>query len=59
MAEEEHELDFELTIDTPYLVLTGELWDVCYEIWKNNDRVMLQHCISHAKMAQVVEILRH
>ena len=25
----EHESDLELTTDTPYLALTGELWGVC------------------------------
>ena len=27
----EHNLDFELTQDTPYLVLTDALWEVFYE----------------------------
>ena len=32
MTEREHKLYFELTIDTPYLALTGELWDICCDI---------------------------
>ena len=28
--------DFEPTTDTPYLVLTDELWGVCYENFEEN-----------------------
>ena len=31
---------FEVTKDTPYLALTGELWDVFGEYYVNNDRVI-------------------
>ena len=31
MTPVEHESDFKLTTDTPYLGLTGELWSVCCE----------------------------
>ena len=31
---------FELTANTPYLALTGELWGVCYENFEEFDRVI-------------------
>ena len=31
MTAEEHKSDYELTKDTPYPTLTGELWGVCCE----------------------------
>ena len=31
MAPTEHKWDIELTTDTPYLALTGEIWGVCCE----------------------------
>ena len=31
MAAAEHKSDTELTKDTPYLALMGELWSVCFE----------------------------
>ena len=37
---------FELIIDTPYLVLTGELWCVYYEYFNKRDRdISSLHCI--------------
>ena len=36
MTAAEHESDFKLTTDTPYLALTGELWSVfCEDIGEN------------------------
>ena len=32
----EHESKFQLTKDTPYLALTGELWGVCCEDLEEN-----------------------
>ena len=31
VTEAEYESELELTKDTPYLALSGELWGVCYE----------------------------
>ena len=31
MTAAEHKSDFDLTKDSPYLALTGELWHVCCE----------------------------
>ena len=31
MTAVEHKSDFDVTKDTPYLALTGELWGVCCE----------------------------
>ena len=50
-------LPFELTKDTPYLALSGELWSVFYEYFTEIDRVIKgfyctrfmidsQHCIT-------------
>ena len=36
MKTTERELDFELTTDTPYLALTGELWGICGEDFGEN-----------------------
>ena len=36
MATTEHKSDFELTKDTPYLALMGELWGVCCEDFREN-----------------------
>ena len=36
MAAAEHKQNFKLTIDTPYLALTGELWGVSYENFEEN-----------------------
>ena len=36
MATAEHKSDNESTKDTPYLTLTGELWDVCCENLEEN-----------------------
>ena len=33
-------LPFELTKDTPYLALSGELWSVFYEYFTEIDRVI-------------------
>ena len=33
-------LPFELTKDTPYLALSGELWSVFYEYFKEIDRAI-------------------
>ena len=33
-------LPFELTKDTPYLALSGELWSVFYEYFNEIDRVI-------------------
>ena len=33
-------LPFELTKDTPYLALSGELWSVFYEYFNRIDRVI-------------------
>ena len=33
-------LPFELTKDTPYLALSGELWSVFYEYFNKIDRVI-------------------
>ena len=39
-------LPFELTKDTPYLALSGELWSVFYEFSTEIDRVIKGfHCI--------------
>ena len=37
MSEEEYRSDLELTKDTPYLTLTGELWDVYWEYLEKID----------------------
>ena len=36
MTAAERELDFNLTTDTPYLALTGELWGVYCEYFGEN-----------------------
>ena len=36
MTAAEHNLDFELTRNTPYLTLTNELWDVFCEYFGEN-----------------------
>ena len=36
MAAAEHELNFELTNDTPYLALLVEIWCVCCEKFREN-----------------------
>ena len=41
-------LPFELTKDTPYLALSGELWSVFYEYFTEIDRVIKGfYCISN------------
>ena len=41
-------LPFELTKDTPYLALSGELWSVFYEYFTEIDRVIKGfYCIIH------------
>ena len=47
MAAAEHKSYIELTKDTPYLALTGELYEVSVvRVWEEIDRViMAPHCI--------------
>ena len=40
-------LPFELTKDTPYLALSGELWSVFYEYFTETDRVIKGFYCSH------------
>ena len=44
-------LPFELTKDTPYLALSGELWSVFYEYFTEIDRVIKGfYCISQMSL---------
>ena len=48
--------DFKLTTDTPYLALTGELWDVCCDVLeKIYCVIMAPHCVANMEMPKVAE----
>ena len=36
MTEAKHNTDFELTLDTPYLTLTGEIWGIYRDYVEEN-----------------------
>ena len=51
-------LPFELTKDTPYLALSGELWSVFYEYFTEIDRVIKGfYCIY--KYVPLLELSNH
>ena len=52
-------LPFELTKDTPYLALSGELWSVFYEYFTEIDRVIKGfYCIMTLEMI-IMKLLPH
>ena len=49
-------LPFELTKDTPYLALSGELWSVFYEYFTEIDRVIKGfYCIANQYFARLYD----
>ena len=51
-------LPFELTKDTPYLALSGELWSVFYEYFTEIDRVIKGfYCISFCYRSVIITII--